>query len=113
LALGAALDTIYFRIDIVMLSLLDTYRAVGTYSVGYKFSDLLGAVPLAVVTPALTMMVAAWPKDPSGFRRTFRHALIILTVGAIGTAVGFLIFADPLVTLFYTSKYSRSRRWSR
>jgi O-antigen/teichoic acid export membrane protein len=105
LALGAALDTIYFRIDIVMLSLLDTYRAVGTYSVGYKFSDLLGAVPLAVVTPALTMMVAAWPDDPSGFRRTFRHALIILTVGAIGTAVGFLIFADPLVTLFYTDKF--------
>ena len=45
LALGAALDTVYFRIDIVMLSLLDTYRAVGIYSVGYKFSDLLGALP--------------------------------------------------------------------
>jgi O-antigen/teichoic acid export membrane protein len=113
LALGAALDTIYFRIDIVMLSLLDTYRAVGTYSVGYKFSDLLGAVPLAVVTPALTMMVAAWPADPSGFRRTFRHALIILTVGAIGTAVGFLIFAEPLVTLFYTDKYSDAANGAR
>ncbi len=50
-------------------------RAVGTYSVGYKFSDLLGALPLAVVTPALTMLVAAWPDDPGAFRRTFRHAL--------------------------------------
>ena len=29
LALGAALDTVYFRIDIVMLSLLATYTAVG------------------------------------------------------------------------------------
>ena len=105
LALGAALDTVYFRIDIVMLSLLDTYRAVGQYSVGYKFSDLLGAVPLAVVTPALTMMVAAWPSDPAAFRRTFRHALIILTVAAIGASVGFLIFANPLVTLFYTDKF--------
>src|SRR5262249_40602651 len=73
LALGAALDTVYFRIDIVMLSLLDTYRAVATYSIGYKFSDLLGALPLAVVTPALTMMVAAWPNDTGAFRRTFRH----------------------------------------
>ena len=67
LALGAALDTVYFRIDIVMLSLLDTYHAVGVYSVGYKFSDLLGALPLAVVTPALTMLVAAWPNDPDAF----------------------------------------------
>jgi O-antigen/teichoic acid export membrane protein len=108
LALGAALDTVYFRIDIVMLSLLDTYRAVGAYSVGYKFSDLLGALPLAVVTPALTMMVAAWPRDPAGFRRTFRHALIILSVGAIGTAVGFVVFAEPLVTLLYTDRYAGS-----
>ena len=105
LALGAALDTIYFRIDIVMLSLLDTYRAVGVYGVGYKFSDLLGALPLAVVTPALTMLVAAWPDKPGEFRRTFRHALIILTVGAIGAVVGFVIFAEPLVTLFYTDRY--------
>jgi O-antigen/teichoic acid export membrane protein len=108
LALGAALDTVYFRIDIVMLSLLDTYRAVGVYSVGYKFSDLLGALPLAVVTPALTMLVAAWPSDPGAFRRTFRHALIILTVGAVGAVVVFTIFAEPLVTLFYTDRYEEA-----
>jgi len=106
LALGAALDTIYFRIDIVMLSLLDTYRAVATYSVGYKFSDLIGAIPLAVVAPALTMLVRAWPEDRSGFRRTFRHALLILTVGAIGAGVVFVLFAGPLVTLFYTERYA-------
>jgi O-antigen/teichoic acid export membrane protein len=106
LALGAALDTIYFRIDIVMLSLLDTYRAVATYSVGYKFSDLLGAVPLAVVTPALTMMVAAWPADRVGFRRTFRHALVILSVGAVGAAVGFVVWAEPLVSFLYTDRYA-------
>lgn len=106
LALGAALDTVYFRIDIVMLSLLDTYRAVATYSVGYKFSDLLGALPLAVVTPALTMMVAAWPSDPAALRRTFRHAFIILTVAAVGASVGFLIYAQPLVELLYTDRYA-------
>ena len=106
LALGAALDTVYFRIDIVMLSLLATYTAVGTYSVGYKFSDLLGALPLAVLTPALTMMVAAWPDDPAQFRRTFRHALIILTVASVGASVGFVVFAEPLVTLLYQQRYA-------
>lgn len=106
LALGAALDTIYFRIDIVMLAALGTYSAVGFYSVGYKFSDLLGAVPLAVVTPALTMMVAAWPKDVPEFRRTFRHALIILAVGSLGACVGFVVFAAPLVSTLYTDRYA-------
>ena len=109
LALGAALDTVYFRIDIVMLSLLATDAAVGIYSVGYKFSDLIGALPLAVVTPALTMMVAAWPHDPGRFRRVFRHALIILTVGAIGTSVGFFVFAQPLMLALYGARYAGPR----
>lgn len=106
LALGSALDTIYFRIDIVMLAAIGTYSAVGYYSVGYKFSDLLGAVPLAVVTPALTMMVAAWPKDVPAFRRTFRHSLIILTIGALGACVCFVVYAAPLVSALYTDRYA-------
>ena len=109
LALGSALDTIYFRIDVVMLGLLDTYTAVGIYSAGYKFSDLIGSVPLAVVTPALTMMVAAWPHDPAAFRRTFRHTLIILTVAAVGACVGFVVFAQPLISLvFNDAKYGEA-----
>ncbi len=106
LALGSALDTIYFRIDIVMLAAIGSYSAVGFYSVGYKFSDLLGAVPLAVVTPALTMMVASWPKDVPQFRRTFRHSLIILTVGALGACVCFVVYAAPLVSTLYTDRYA-------
>jgi O-antigen/teichoic acid export membrane protein len=105
LALGAALDTIYFRIDIVMLSLLATATAVGTYSVGYKFSDLLGAIPLAIVTPAMTMLVSSWPDNRPLFRRTFRHACVLLTVVAVGAGVGFAVYAEPLIRGLYGLKY--------
>jgi O-antigen/teichoic acid export membrane protein len=89
LALGAALDTIYFRIDVVMLGLLGTFTAV--------------------VTPALTMMVEAWPEDPGAFRRTFRHTFVLLTVSAIGACVGFVVFAEPLMFLvFNEAKYAES-----
>ena len=105
LALGAALDTIYFRIDIIMLSIMDSARAAGIYNVGYKFSDLIGAVPLAVVTPALTWMVASWPEDRAAFRRTFRHALVMLMVAAVGACAGFLVFAEPLITTLYSDRF--------
>ena len=108
LALGAALDTIYFRIDLIMLSIIGTSAAAGLYAVGYKFADLLGAVPTAIVTPALTLMVAAWPADPAAFRRTFRHATVILAVGAVGACAGFIVFAGPLVTALYGSNASRA-----
>jgi O-antigen/teichoic acid export membrane protein len=101
LALGAALDTIYFRIDIVMLSIMASASAAGIYNIGYKFSDLMGAVPIAIMTPALTLMVAAWPHDPPAFRRTFRHTYVLLLVGAVGATVGFLVYAEPLIRALY------------
>jgi O-antigen/teichoic acid export membrane protein len=101
LALGAALDTVYFRIDIVMLSIMATASAAGIYSIGYKFSDLMGAVPIAVCTPALTLMVAAWPHDRPAFRRTFRHTYVLLLVGAVGACAGFLVFAEPMIRTLY------------
>jgi O-antigen/teichoic acid export membrane protein len=113
LAIGSALDTVYFRIDIVMLSLLDKYSAVATYSVGYKFSDLVGSVPIGIVTPAMTLMVAAWPGAIDRFRRTFRHTLVILSVAAIGAGVGFTVFAGPLVTHLYGGQYSGAEQAAR
>jgi O-antigen/teichoic acid export membrane protein len=101
LALGAALDTIYFRIDIVMLSIMASTSAAGVYNIGYKFSDLLGAVPIAIMTPALTLMVAAWPHDRPAFRRTFRHTYVLLLVGAVGASAAFLVYAEPLIRVLY------------
>lgn len=106
LALGAALDTIYFRIDIIMLSIIASSTAAGIYNVGYKFSDLFGAVAFAVATPALTLLVAAWPSDPAAFRRTFRHTLVILAVAAVGACAGFLVYAEPIITTVAGQRYA-------
>ena len=40
LAIGFGLVTLYYKLDIVMLSKLDTLESVGQYSIGYKFADL-------------------------------------------------------------------------
>jgi O-antigen/teichoic acid export membrane protein len=106
LALGAALDTIYFRIDIVMLSVMASATAVANYNIGYKFSDLLGAIPIAVATPALTYMVASWPSDVGAFRRMFRHTVVLLAVVAVGACAGFLVYADPVITAVYGQRYA-------
>lgn len=105
LALGAALDTIYFRIDVLMLSIIATSTAAGIYNVGYKFSDLVGAIPLAVVTPALTLMVEAWPTDLARLRLVFRHAYVILLVAAVGACVLFVAYAEPLIVLATKEEY--------
>lgn len=106
LAIGATLGTIYFRIDIVMLSLMDSLTSVGLYSIGYKFADFLESVPNALLTPALTLFVASWPRDVHGvFHRTFRQVLVVLVVAGIGVAVGFAVFAGSIIPFLYGDRY--------
>lgn len=105
-AVGGAIATLYFRIDSVMLSQLDTLESVGLYAVGYKFSDLAGFVAVAVCTPMLTTMVAAWPDDPAAFGRAFRHAFVLLVSASVGLVAGFVAFASPLVETLYGERYT-------
>jgi O-antigen/teichoic acid export membrane protein len=114
LSLGAALAVVYFRIDMIMLSKLDTLESVGQYSIGYKFSDLVGFLPHALLAPTLTLLIRAWPDDAAPFQRVFRHSLVLLTIVAVGVAVIFAAVAQPAIVLFYGSHYAEvdwAARW--
>ena len=114
LSLGAALAVIYFRIDMVMLSKLDSLESVGLYSIGYKFSDLAGFLPYVLLAPTLTLLIRAWPDDPAAFRRVFRHSLVLLTIVAVGVTVVFVAVARPAIVLFYGPRYAEvewAARW--
>ena len=108
LAIGFGLVTLYYKLDIVMLSKLDTLESVGQYSIGYKFADLASYIPLALLTPLLALMVAAWPHDTESLRSHFRQAFVLLFVAAIGLTVGFACIAQPAVELLYGTRYAPS-----
>lgn len=113
LALGAAAASLYFKIDMVMLAELDSLTAVGQYSIGYKFSDLLGSFAYAVTTPVLTLLVAALPSDIAAFRRSFHQGFVLLLVGAVGVSIGFAGWADDAIALLYGDHYLPSAGASR
>lgn len=106
LAAGAVLATAYFRVDSVMLSKLDSFEAVGIYGVAYKFVDLVQALPTALMVPVLSLMVASWPLDMDAFRETFRRAFALLALLGVIIAVEFAVFAEPVISLLYGSRYA-------
>lgn len=106
LALGSIMATLYYRVDSVMLSKLDTFSSVGIYSVAYKFVDLVHYLPKALMVPVLAMLVRSWPDDVHRFAETFRRAFLILVLAGTLVAVEFAVFAEPLITLLYGSRYS-------
>ena len=108
LAAGSIMATLYYRVDSVMLSKLDTFSSVGIYNVAYKFVDLVHYLPKALMVPVLAILVRSWPDDLHRFSETFRRAFMILVLSGILVAVEFVVFADPLITLLYGTRYSEA-----
>jgi O-antigen/teichoic acid export membrane protein len=105
LAVGFALVSIYLKVDIVLLSKLDTLDSVGLYGIGYKFADLVTFVPIALLTPVLTVMVTSANRESPDLGRHFRQAFVLLFVAATAFTVVFAVAAEPTIELFYGPRY--------
>jgi O-antigen/teichoic acid export membrane protein len=105
LAIGLALTIAMMKIDILMLSLLDTFEAVGQYSIGYKFSDMIDTIVLAAVAPVSMMLVAAWPSQPNIFRERSRTAATVFTLAGGVCVVAFWPSAAQVIRLLYGERF--------
>lgn len=105
LAAAGALAAISGRVDVVLLSKIDTFEAVGYLAVADKFGVIADFIPLALTPPLLTLLVRSWPDDPVRFYATVRRAMLLMAVAAGAVLVGFLPVARPLIELLYGQQY--------
>ncbi|MDD5644468.1 MAG: flippase [bacterium] len=104
-ALISAIAIIYFKIDIVMLSLLKNDQVVGWYSAAYNLVAALifiaGAYNLAIY-PSLSRD-AEKARDLLSFR--WKKSVKYLFILSISITVGTLFLADRFIGLFYSKEY--------
>jgi O-antigen/teichoic acid export membrane protein len=105
LAVGGVLTVAFYRIDIVMLSKLDTFDATGVYGITYKFADLIHVASSSLTVAMMPLLVRAWPDHLPAFGRTFRRAFLLSTVVGVAAMVQFLLFARPAISLLYGERY--------
>ncbi|MGF1596208.1 MAG: glycosyltransferase [Acidimicrobiales bacterium] len=105
ISIGAALATLYFRVDSIMLSKMADFTAVAIYGIAFKFVDVLHFISLSVSAPLLSVLVAAWPSRPDDFRRTIDLMIGLLVLAIGGLVVGFALFATDAIELLYGSAY--------
>jgi O-antigen/teichoic acid export membrane protein len=108
LAIGLALTIAMMKIDVLMLSLMDSFDAVGQYSIGYKFSDIIDTFALAAAAPVSTMLVAAWPSRPNVFRQRSRSAAMLFAVAGAVCVVAFWPSAEPIIRLLYGERFTEA-----
>ncbi|MGZ8176735.1 oligosaccharide flippase family protein [Williamsia sp. SKLECPSW1] len=105
LAIGFALTIALQKIDVLLLSVLDTFESVGIYGIGYKFSDILDTFVLAAAGPIATLLVAAWPDRPGVFRQKCRTAAAALGAGGALAVAAFWPSAPQVIGLLYGDRF--------
>lgn len=106
ISVGNAMATLYYRVDVVMLSQLSTLAAVATYSVAFKFVDLVSIIPMSITTAALPVLVRHLPGDVEGFQRVALQICRLMAALSGLVAVGFSLLADEVVPLLYGQQYA-------
>ncbi len=108
ISIGNAMSTLYYRVDVIMLGQLSTMAAVATYSVAYKFVDIVNMIPWAASTAALPVLVRHWPDRREDFSRVALQICRLLAATGGLIASGFFVLADDVVPLLYGSEYADS-----
>lgn len=99
---------VYFRIDMIMLSLMKGDFAVGVYAPPYKIVEMLLTFPtifMSSVFPVITKTLK------ESFRRAgpiFRRAFDFLSFTALPVLIGILIIATPLMVFVAGPDFSAS-----
>jgi O-antigen/teichoic acid export membrane protein len=105
IAIGQSAAAAYYAVDSVMLSKMDTFSAVGTYGIAYKFAGVVSFLPIAMSAAALTLLARAWPDNVDAFRHALRRAGTVLLLAAVLIMVMFGLFADQAIRVLYGDAY--------
>ena len=106
LAIGGGLASAYFSLDSVMLSKMDTFRAVGTYGIAYKFVGVVSFLPLAMNAAVLTLLTRSWPSDVATFRHSLQRAGTTMYLVGLLIVVEFGLFSEETIRLLYGGGYT-------
>jgi O-antigen/teichoic acid export membrane protein len=99
------IGVLYWRIDGVLLSLLDTPLQVGTYYLTSTLAFTLSIIPTFFASSTLSMMTGLWGHDRARFATfTARSVETMMFVGAPIAVVG-LVLAGPVVRLIGSAEF--------
>ena len=106
LALGNALATVYYSLDTVMLSKMQTFHAVAIYGISYKFAGIVAIVGTAMAPALFPILVKYWPDEAQRFRAVMARTVRLLFVMGVLVTLEFTIFATKAIGLLYGQHYT-------
>jgi O-antigen/teichoic acid export membrane protein len=108
LALTSVIIILYYRIDVVMLSMMDGDDAVGIYSAAYRLCDPFSLIPYALMMSLFPLMSGYFKTSEDKLIRTYTLAFRYLIIIALPVAMSTMLVADKVILLVYGALFADS-----
>jgi O-antigen/teichoic acid export membrane protein len=108
LALGTIFILFYFRVDIILLSLLKGVGAnaeIGWYSAGVKLVDTIGVIPFLVMGGLFPIFSDLYKNNIDKLKQLYQKVFKYMLVFGIGITFGGFILSYQISNLFFGIQY--------
>lgn len=108
LALASIFLIIYYRIDVVMLSMMKSDSDVGIYSAAYRLTEALIFIPSTYMVSVFPLMSKYFEKSKENLTFIYIKSLKYLIIIAFPLATGVTFFADEIIMALYGNKFQEA-----
>ncbi len=103
--LALILNTVYFRIDSIMLSFIRGQHEVGIYGVAMKMLEHFAIIPLYFMNSVLPVLTKAVKEGSDKYKKVINYAFDFLAALAVPIVVGGFILAYPIIFIVSTPDF--------
>ena len=108
MVLSGYLTLIYYRVDVMMLSFMRTFKEVGYYSVATRLTESLNMLHGALLVSFFPLFARAFKESRSEFEALFSNAFKWLSLAGLPLVLGGTLVAKDLILLFFGAEYAPS-----
>jgi len=103
--LALVLNTIYFRIGAVLLSIIKTPTEAGVYGVPMDILEAIGIIPLYFMNSVLPILTKSLARKDGSHQKIIQFAFDFLVMGSMPLIAGTVVLAYPIIYLISTPEF--------
>ena len=103
--LNSVFIIIYFKIDMVMLSIINGDVVVGWYAASYRLIDALSVLPAVFMSVMFPIFSKFHISSKDFLEFSFKKSFKLLVIIAIPIGIGTTILAEKIILLIYNAQY--------
>lgn len=104
-AISTVLVVVYFKVLVIIVSLLSTETETGLFATSARVFDMTTMLPLTFAVLILPVLTVAHRDDPARLRYVLQQLTQAMVVVGVGVAIAVAVLAEPVLLILGGSEY--------